>query len=61
MYIAEIAPAKWRGRLVGLFQFTCVWILLAYFSNYVLGTMGFGAAEWRWKLGVSAVPAAFSF
>lgn len=62
MYIAEIAPAKWRGRLVGLFQFNVVFgILLAYLSNYVLGTMGFGAAEWRWKLGVTALPAAFFF
>jgi len=62
MYIAEIAPAKWRGRLVGLFQFNVVLgILLAYLSNYALGTMGFGAAEWRWKLGVTAVPAAFFF
>jgi MFS transporter, SP family, arabinose:H+ symporter len=60
MYIAEIAPAKWRGRLVGLFQFNVVFgILLAYFSNYIIGTMGFADAEWRWKLGVSAVPAAF--
>ena len=58
MYIAEVAPAKWRGRLVGLFQFNIVFgILLAYLSNYVLGTMGFGTAEWRWKLGISAVPA----
>src|SRR5712692_146497 len=62
MYIAEIAPAKWRGRLVGFFQFNVVFgILLAYFSNYLLGTMGFGEAEWRWKLGVTAVPAAFLF
>jgi SP family arabinose:H+ symporter-like MFS transporter len=59
MYIAEIAPAKWRGRLVGFFQFNVVFgILLAYFSNYVVGTIGFGAAEWRWKLGVAAAPAA---
>src|SRR5437867_11747765 len=58
MYIAEIAPAKWRGRLVGVFQFNVVFgILLAYFSNYLIGTMGFAAAEWRWKLGISAVPA----
>ena len=58
MYIAEVAPAKWRGRLVGLFQFNIVFgILLAYFSNYILGTMSFGSDEWRWKLGVSAVPA----
>src|SRR5437762_9559177 len=58
MYIAEIAPAKWRGRLVGIFQFNVVFgILLAYFSNYIVGTMQLGAAEWRWKLGVPAVPA----
>ncbi|SPF38602.1 D-xylose transporter XylE [Candidatus Sulfopaludibacter sp. SbA4] len=59
MYIAEIAPPKQRGRMVGFFQFNIVFgILLAYFSNYVIGTLGFGDAEWRWKLGVSAVPAA---
>lgn len=59
MYIAEIAPAKWRGRLVGFFQFNIVLgILLAYFSNYIIALMHFGAAEWRWKLGVAAVPAA---
>ena len=58
MYIAEVAPAKWRGRLVGLFQFNIVFgILLAYLSNYVVGTMQFGLAEWRWKLGIPAVPA----
>ena len=62
MYIAEIAPAKWRGRLVGFFQFNVVaGILLAYLSNYVIGWMGLGQAEWRWKLGVSAVPAALFF
>ena len=59
MYIAEIAPTKWRGRLVGLFQFNVVFgILLAYFSNYVIGTMNFGDAEWRWMFGVAAAPAA---
>src|SRR5205823_13047057 len=52
------APAKWRGRLVGIFQFNVVFgILLASFSNYAVGAMGFGDAEWRWKLGVSALPA----
>ena len=62
MYIAEIAPAKWRGRLVGCFQFNVVaGILLAYFSNYVVGLAAPGAAEWRWKLGVSAAPAALFF
>jgi MFS transporter, SP family, arabinose:H+ symporter len=59
MYIAEIAPAKWRGRLVGFFQFNVVLgILVAYLSNYLIGTAGFGATEWRWKLGIAAVPAA---
>ena len=59
MYIAEIAPAKWRGRLVGLFQFNVVFgILLAYFSNYLVTLMHFGATEWRWMFGVAAVPAA---
>lgn len=59
MYIAEIAPPNWRGRLVGLFQFNVVFgILVAYLSNYVIGTLGFGDAEWRWKLGLASVPAA---
>ena len=59
MYIAEIAPAKHRGRLVGMFQFNIVFgILAAYLSNYLIGLGGFGDAEWRWKLGVSALPAA---
>ncbi len=58
MYIAEISPAAWRGRLVGVFQFNVVFgILLAYASNYAIGLAGFGDAEWRWKLGVSALPA----
>ena len=60
MYIAEIAPAHARGRLVGFFQFNIVFgILAAYFSNYVIGTMGLGDTEWRWKLGIPAIPAAF--
>ena len=59
MYIAEIAPAPWRGRLVGFFQVNVVLgILLAYFSNYALGTFDLGPTEWRWKLGISALPAA---
>src|SRR5215467_9739384 len=62
MYIAEIAPAKWRGRLVGFFQFNVVFgILLAYFSNYIIGTRGFEASEWRWKLGISGLPAVLFF
>ena len=63
MYIAEIAPASWRGRLVGFFQFNVVaGILLAYFSNYLVGLRQFGIdTEWRWKLGIPAVPAALFF
>jgi SP family arabinose:H+ symporter-like MFS transporter len=58
VYIAELAPAKWRGRLVGLFQINIVvGILLAYFSNYVIGTFGLGSSEWRWQLGIAAFPA----
>jgi sugar porter (SP) family MFS transporter len=59
MYIAEIAPPKWRGRLVGCFQLNVViGILLAYVSNAWIDTMHLGATEWRWQLGISAVPAA---
>jgi MFS transporter, SP family, arabinose:H+ symporter len=62
MYIAEISPARARGRLVGFFQFNIVFgILLAYLSNYLLGLAGFGGDEWRWKLGVAAIPAAAFF
>jgi SP family arabinose:H+ symporter-like MFS transporter len=62
MYIAEIAPAKWRGRLVGFFQFNVVFgILVAYLSNYIVSLQHLGAAEWRWQLGITAVPAAFFF
>lgn len=63
MYIAEIAPANWRGRLVGVFQFNVVaGILLAYLSNFLAGMQHFIVdAEWRWKLGVAAFPAALFF
>lgn len=58
VYIAELAPAKLRGRLVGLFQINIViGILLAYFSNYCIARMGLGASEWRWEFGVAAAPA----
>jgi len=58
VYIAELAPAKLRGRLVGMFQINIViGILLAYLSNYVIDTLNLGAAEWRWQLGVAAFPA----
>jgi MFS transporter, SP family, arabinose:H+ symporter len=58
VYIAEVSPATQRGRLVGLFQINIViGILLAYFSNYCIAQLGLGAEEWRWQLGIAAVPA----
>ncbi|MGC2614903.1 MAG: sugar porter family MFS transporter [Terracidiphilus sp.] len=58
VYIAELAPAKWRGRLVGAFQFNVVFgILVAYTSNYLIRLLHLGATEWRWQVGVAAVPA----
>ncbi len=58
VYIAELAPASMRGRLVGMFQINVVLgILLAYFSNYCIARLGMGALEWRWQLGVAAAPA----
>ncbi|MGD0345998.1 MAG: sugar porter family MFS transporter [Terracidiphilus sp.] len=58
VYIAELAPAKWRGRLVAAFQFNVVFgIMLAYTSNYAIRTLHLGAAEWRWQVGVATAPA----
>jgi SP family arabinose:H+ symporter-like MFS transporter len=55
LYISEIAPAKYRGRLAGMFQFNIVFgILIAYLSNWLLS--GIGANSWRWMLGVAAFP-----
>ncbi|GIZ09247.1 sugar porter family MFS transporter [Flavobacterium sp. UMI-01] len=54
-YISEIAPAKDRGRLVGLYQFNIVLgILSAFLSNYLLSDVGENA--WRWMLGVQVFP-----
>lgn len=58
VYIAELAPAKWRGRLVGLFQINIViGILLAYLSNAIIAHFIHGEHLWRWELGVAAAPA----
>lgn len=58
VYIAEVAPSPWRGRLVGAFQINIiVGILLAYLSNAVIGLFSLGALEWRWQLGVATIPA----
>lgn len=56
VYISEIAPARYRGRLVISFQLNVVsGILIAYLSNYLLQGVG-GANDWRWMLGIVAVP-----
>ena len=60
VYIAELAPAKWRGRLVGLFQINIVvGILLAYLSNAIVAHFIQGETIWRWELGVAIAPAIF--
>lgn len=62
VYIAEVSPPAWRGRLVGAFQINVIGgILLAYLSNYLIGIASFGELEWRWQLGVAAAPAALFF
>lgn len=62
VYIAELAPARMRGRLVGLFQINIViGILLAYLSNFAIARLGLGAAEWRWQFGVATAPAVLFF
>ena len=56
VYISEIAPARYRGRLVISFQLNVVsGILIAYLSNYLLQGVG-GVNDWRWMLGIVAVP-----
>ena len=58
VYIAELSPAKWRGRLVAAFQLNVVFgIVVAYTSNYAIRTLHLGATEWRWQVGVAAFPA----
>jgi sugar porter (SP) family MFS transporter len=62
LYIAEISPARRRGRLVAVQQFNIVLgILLAFFSNYLLAGMELGSATWRGMFGVEAFPAAAFF
>lgn len=55
MFISEIAPPQYRGRLTGMFQFNIVFgILVAYLSNSLLS--GIGENAWRWMLGVESFP-----
>ena len=73
MYIAEIAPAQMRGRMVSFNQLNIViGISAAFFSNYLILRLGQSDApwahtlhlsewSWRWMLGVEALPAIFYF
>jgi MFS transporter, SP family, arabinose:H+ symporter len=55
MYITEIAPPAWRGRLTAMFQFNIVFgIVVAFASNALLADTGPNA--WRWMVGVAAFP-----
>lgn len=60
VYIAEMAPARYRGKLVSIYQLAIVLgILAAYFTNYFLA--GWGANNWRWMLGSQTLPAIVFF
>jgi sugar porter (SP) family MFS transporter len=56
LYISEIAPPAYRGRLAGMFQFNIVFgILVSFASNALIARIG-GEDAWRWMLGIAAVP-----
>lgn len=62
MYIAEISPPQFRGRLVAITQFNIVFgILAAYMSNYGVALADLGQEEWRVMFGIEALPAAVFF
>jgi sugar porter (SP) family MFS transporter len=55
-YISEISTPATRGRLGAMYQFNIVFgILIAFLSNYFLQGVG-GANDWRWMLGILAIP-----
>jgi len=53
LYAAETAPARFRGRMVSLYQLAItIGIFVAYFVDYLLTH----SDDWRVMLGISAVP-----
>ena len=54
MYIAEIAPAKIRGRLV---SFNQLFVALGIFVSYLVGFAFAPSQGWRWMIGLAAAPA----
>ncbi len=59
IYIAEVSPARFRGRLVAMNQLNIVLgILIAFLSNYIIAGLVSHDVAWRWMFGVVAVPSA---
>lgn len=63
MYIAEITPARIRGRMVSINQFAIVsGMLIIYFVNYFISTRGDlawnASTGWRWMFASGAIPSA---
>ncbi|MCZ7638156.1 MAG: sugar porter family MFS transporter [Verrucomicrobia bacterium] len=63
MYIAEVAPAHWRGRMVSVNQFAIVsGMLLIYFVNYAIARAGSPewqvTTSWRWMFASGILPSA---
>lgn len=57
MYISEIAPPKLRGRLVATAQLSIVLgILVSFFSNYIIDSLGAGEIKWRWMFLFGVIP-----
>ncbi|OBX27010.1 SP family xylose:H+ symportor-like MFS transporter [Gelidibacter algens] len=64
LYIAEIAPAKIRGKLVSLNQFAIIFgMLVVYFVNYYISRQGndswSNTVGWRWMFASEIIPATF--
>ena len=58
IYISEISNAGNRGRLTAMYQFNIVFgILIAFISNYLIGTLFSENVAWRWMLGIEGLPA----
>ena len=59
IYIAEVSPARFRGRLVAMNQLNIVLgILIAFLSNYIIAGLVSPDVAWRWMFGIVAVPSA---
>lgn len=62
LYIAEIAPAKIRGKLVSMNQFAIIFgMLVVYFVNYYIAKQGdntwLNTVGWRWMFASETIPA----